>query len=164
MNAIPERLRVTLDGLREALGVPLPDLEDEHERWGIYQLALVREDTVEQLRQCVRLEPVEQIAVGIVFELLENESIDDLEDWMSGMSPWAAQLVRERAHDVEILIRCASGDVHVEVDEASHWSDWLQRRLALESRSQEVLQLLANVGRTRRVRNQARSRLEGLLR
>lgn len=45
-------------------------------------------------------------------------------------------------------------------DSLDHFSDWLQRKLSDEAGSPEVLATLAKFGRTKRIRNTAKQRLE----
>lgn len=101
-----------------------------------------------------------QIAVGVVFALLETRSIDDLAEWTRALPPWAVDLVLERARDLEVVRTfSAAGTVPTEED-VDRWSDWVERRLSLESRSEQTLVMLARAGATRRVRNRASTRLE----
>lgn len=152
-------LAAAVGALCEAVQVDPLDPENEHGRWELYRRALEVDESFDALRRCVLVEPVVQIAVGVVFALLESRSIDDLAEWTRALPPWAVDLVTSRARDLEIVRTfSAAGAVPTEED-VDRWSDWTQRRLSLESRSEPTLVRLGQVGATRRVRSQARRRL-----
>lgn len=151
-------LVAAVDALCEALHVVPLDPEDEHWRWELYRRALEADESFDALRRCVVVEPVVQIAVGVVFALLETHAIGDLDEWIAGLPPWGVGLVVEKAADFELVRTLSSAEAVVDEEDVDRWSDWVQRRLSQGSCSETVLAALARTGRTRRVRNDARAR------
>lgn len=153
-------LAAAVGALCEALQVDPLHPEDEHWRWELYRRALEVDESFDALRHCVLVEPVVQIAVGVVFALLETHSIDDLAEWTSALPPWGVDLVTDRARDLEAVRTFSAAGAVPAAEDVDRWSDWAQRRLSLESRSEQTLAMLARAGATRRVRNRASARLK----
>ncbi|WP_370935333.1 hypothetical protein [Amycolatopsis sp. cg13] len=66
------------------------------------------------------------------------------------------EFVRQRVRDWELWLETENGRV-LDVADLESASDWMQRRLADFSASRQVLALLAEHGRTKRIRNTAAS-------
>jgi hypothetical protein len=139
------------------------DLADEHVRWAIYQAAL-RHEAYDALRDVLAHEPDHVMGSGAVVAALEQVPRADRSGWVAVARGWTtADFVSRRADELRIAEdvrqdgpvadRDSSDDVGTA--EIGSWSDWLQRRAANPSTRADVLGLLAEHGRTRRVRNRA---------
>ncbi|HEY3504747.1 MAG TPA: hypothetical protein VGN37_18435 [Actinocatenispora sp.] len=87
----------------------------------------------------------------------------DLRRWAAGLAPEFSRLgghldlVHRRVHDWAVYLTVRAGRVP-DTAELACLTDWMQRRLATESTSPPVLDMLAGSGRTRKTRNLARNR------
>lgn len=136
------------------------DLGDEHVRWAVYRWAFDHDETWEDLLEATRVDPDTTLAAGVVLEMLTRVPTSAAGSWIAACPGEARALAAGRARDVEILRRCQRESGARGSAPASEWSDWLQRRVASTSPDPRVLALLAEEGRTRKVRVAARERLD----
>ncbi|MFE6286586.1 hypothetical protein [Streptomyces sp. NPDC057877] len=144
------------------------DPSDGHARWEVYRRAMDSPDEWDALLEIVGREPDPSIAMSVVLRMLER--VPEAE-----RTAWAERVPLEEKRSSALLrvrelriLEAARGAAAAErapaSDEVPEWSDWLQRRAAEESVSPEVLELLSQSGRTRRVRHVAAQRLRVLRR
>lgn len=153
---MPERSGLTR--LAQALGFS-GDLGDEHVRWALYQEAL-RQGALDLLLLAVAEDPDHVMAAGAVVGALEQVLPGERGRWASVTTGWStADFVARRAGELDVLesvSRTVGGDGSPAVEEdVGDWSDWLQRRASVPATRAEVLEVLAERGRTRRIRHTA---------
>ena len=134
-------------------------LGDEHVRWALYQEAL-RQDALDLLLLAVAEDPDHVMAAGAVVGALEQVLPGERGRWVSVTTGWStADFVARRAGELDVLesvSRTVGGDGSPAVEEdVDDWSDWLQRRASVPATRAEVLEVLAERGRTRRIRHTA---------
>lgn len=148
---------------------------DEHVRSSAYQrvvavLAAGRSrDGDRAVVATILRDPADLTAKTAVVALVDRvaTTMDDPADfrrWAAGLAPELARLadghrdvVRGRVHDWAVYLTVRAGRVP-DTAELARLTDWMQRRLATESTSPPVLDMLAGSGRTRKTRNLARNR------
>ncbi|MFF8830012.1 hypothetical protein [Streptomyces sp. NPDC015131] len=153
----PAELRDALRQLQEHLGRPLSDASDSHARWELYRAALGTETARPALLAAVTAEPDGALASGVVGEALEGLPRTQRDTWLRALAPEVRAFSEKRAQELGVLEDIRSGALAP--DDVSEligdWSDWLQLRLATESRDATVLRSLAASGRTKRIRRTA---------
>lgn len=165
-------------GLREVVEVMLPvagpksaDVDDllldEHLRYRFYLDALAQADSVAEAEfiSLVLADPDKVMAEAAVVNQVDRRAAEF--DSAASFTAWVTQILdraagfpflERRVREWEIYRRLSDGDT-VGVDVLRDSSDWLQRKLAVDATSNAVLRSLAEFGRTKRVRNVARSRV-----
>ena len=135
--------------------------ENEHERYGAYIRAKGRQDCLGPLLECLRVEPDEALATSMLAALMEVLGPVDRQGLLDIAPHDSVDFLRTRAEDLLLLEQLsAAGDVDDEVvGRLLASSDWLQRRAVEGVSAKSVLTVLAESGRTRRVRAQAAKRL-----
>lgn len=152
----------------EATGVEDVDVEagvhDEHTRYQVYLRAL--ENTTPQddgdLIARVLEDPDRVMAESVVAKHMDRVGASgwDLDAWADVVRPiLAGREFLERRLSEWLLYRDLVDAEVASQDQLHDASDWLQRRLVEGSVSRAVLEALAEVGRTKRVRNTAKSKL-----
>lgn len=142
---------------------------DEQVRYAAYRKALSRlapgddADTLALLRRDPAPEMVEAVFLSRIVAVAAVLPPADLVRWLDERRDvlGASAALRVRVDEWLVLARVLGGDP-VPVGACAAGADWLQRRLASEATSAEVLGELAGHGRTDAVRVAARERLEGL--
>lgn len=154
-----------LEGLASGFGIA-GDLADEHVRWAVYQEAL-RRGELDALQEALAEDPDHVMSSGAVVAALEQVPAAARERWVTITRTWSnAEFVARRADELRILEALGvdgpgplvAGEGSPDDGGASAvdgWSDWLQLRAANPSTRPETLGLLAEHGRTRRIRNLA---------
>ncbi|MEV0457971.1 hypothetical protein [Catellatospora methionotrophica] len=150
--------------LAECVGMPVPvGMHDGHERWPLYQQAMGSPECGEQLMATVAVDPDPVLVMAVALAML---GID-----RAGRDRWVALAPDEhgRAYATRRAAEHAILDVNGDVPELgpeliATWTDWLQRTLSEVSTVPEVLRLLAEHGRTKRIRGTAAGRGHALRR
>ena len=137
---------------------------DEHSRWGLYRNALADADQRAALLQVLRVDPNRPLVSAVVIRALELVSADERTVWLDVLPPGPQRdYAQRRAVELGLLEGLLEdADSQVEEADARAWSPWLQVRLAEAAAGREVLAVLAEVGDTKRIRDQARQRLRVL--
>jgi hypothetical protein len=147
---------------------------DEHVRWSVYQriasvAAASRERGGDRAIVAAMLrDPVEMVAKSAVVDLVDKVAVKATDP--TEFRRWSAEVlletdrfeaegnrefVRRRIRDWLCYLSVKDGQVPAELAEVSNW---MQRVLAETSTSLPVLTLLAESGRTRKIRNIAKNR------
>ncbi|MFJ1785511.1 hypothetical protein ACIOML_14520 [Streptomyces anulatus] len=149
---------------------------DEHVRSSAYQrvaLATASSRSRDRDRAIVTTilrDPDETVSKTAVVALMDGIAMKatgaaEFRQWSAGLLPETDRLraeghrafIRRRVHDW--LFRLSIEDGHVPTPaELSEVTDWMQRLLAHESTSPEILALLAGSGRRKKIRNVAKDR------
>ena len=138
------------------VGAQAIDVNDEHERWALYQAAMGLPQAWQALEEAVRLERDDAVATSVVLEMLSRSSADARERWVRALSSAEKQqFARQRADELGVLDGASAG----EQVQPANWSRWLQERLAEQATDAGVLAYLARDGDTKRVRRAAAERL-----
>lgn len=145
------RLLVSLTGAGEV------DLEDEHARLDLYRRSVQSSAAREHLLAGLRLEPVQSLAAAVVVEALPHIPPADRVAWVRILKPEVRDFPSKRIRELEILEAIADGTP--DVGDLDDWSDWLQRRVIEAAGDADILQQLADAGRTKAIRARARERL-----
>ena len=139
------------------VGVPFaPD--DEHERWRVFRAAMDARCEPDLVLAAVREEGDAAVARAVVVEALPGVPDDRMSEWADADPRPSDGFVARRVAEIRTLRELIGGHAPgaAEID---GWSDWLQRSVAEDVGNAEVLALLADTGRTKRVRATARARL-----
>lgn len=150
--------RDALAALARRCGVDLPeDLDDEHRRCALYLAAEPHTDCRQELMAAVALEPDGNVGLGVVLRMLESEDVATREEWLTVLGAGEREYAARRAREMTVLE--AHGDVPgLTAELLDSWSDWVQRRLAMVSTHSHVLEMIAEHGRTKRIRGTAAQR------
>jgi hypothetical protein len=138
------------------VGAQAIDVNDEHERWSLYQAAMGLPQAWQALEEAVRLERDDAVATSVVLQMLSRSPADGRERWVRALSSAEKRkFARRRADELGVLEAAAAG----EQVQPANWSRWLQERLAEQATDAGVLAYLARDGDTKRVRRAAAERL-----
>lgn len=150
-----------LSKLAQTLGHSVPlDLTLDSERWQIYDAALARRDLDERVLASLTSEPDEALRSAVVIRAIEYSHDEDRERWLAQLSDGKIRdFARRRLTETRLLNALDQAHGSSDLNGLREGSDWLQRRAAELCRSTPVLELLAEHGRTRRVRRKAATRL-----
>ena len=141
-------------------------LADEHLRYDLYLAALeatAPEDEV-RLIDVVLREPdatMRDAALGATVDRRASTlALEEFASWFEERSPQlrTSTFARQRGDEWILYGRIAAG-LDVAPKDYLNSSDWLQRKLSAETTSEQVLEVLAEHGRTKRIRGRARERL-----
>lgn len=136
------------------------DAEDEHERWAVFRAAIDGGCSPSEILAAVTVEPdVVGVATSVILEMLERVPPGEMAAWTQVIPDGDARDLLERRAAEVVVLRQVLTEPGRGVQDVSTWSDWLQRRVAVECTDQAVLQVLTTSGRTKRVRGQAGERL-----
>jgi hypothetical protein len=164
-------LRQDIELLRSATSVDVADhdllLSDEHERYRFYlaALSLAPSAREHELIAAVLRDPDKLMAESAVAAYVDRKasllaSPDAFAAWTAEWSGLARpfEFLTRRMREWELFKRVQHGDADgtASLPDAS---DWLQLKVAQEASSREALTRLAGAGRTKRIRNTARSRV-----
>ncbi|TCC10717.1 hypothetical protein [Kribbella soli] len=147
------RLLVSLTGAGEV------DLEDEHARLDLYRRSVQLSAAREHLLAGLKLEPVQSLAAAVVVEAFPCIPPADRVAWVRNLKPEVRDFPSKRIRELEILEGIADGNPNVSNLDVDDWSDWLQRRVIEAADDADILQQLADAGRTKAIRARARERL-----
>jgi hypothetical protein len=130
---------------------------DGHDRWSLYRAAMDIPAALPLLFEAVSLEPDGPLASAVVGAVLERVPGDERERWVRILPPAVRGFSERRARDLGVLESFEQGAVSAEVvdDLIDGWSDWLQRRAVRVTADQDVLRVVSQKGRTKRIRRAA---------
>lgn len=129
-----------------------PDLTTDHGRWQLYEASY---GSLDLLHVALAHEQDAALRTSVVLRVLEL--VEDHTRWLE-LAP-GDEYAPRRSREVGVLRRAA--DLPAEEVDLPAWSDWLQLRLA-EVPARGLLRVLAEQGRTRRIRRVAAGTLAGL--
>ncbi|MDV5148443.1 hypothetical protein R1T08_30840 [Streptomyces sp. SBC-4] len=154
---MPLALRHAVRRLAGLVGWDVPDVTDGHARWELYRAALASDTARPGLLAAVAVEPDGAVASAAVGEALERVPRADRDAWVQALAPSVRAFSERRAHELGVLEDLRSGSmVRAPAPElVDGWSDWLQLRIAAEVSDSSVLRVLAESGRTKRIRRAA---------
>jgi len=144
---------------------------DEHRRYALYSEALmaVAPDRERQLLASVVEDPDKAMRESVIVKHIDRlaarrVSLADFAGWYQPLRDLldAASSARLRGDEWLIAKRLDEAGGNTANEDINAWSDWLQRKLSAEASSRAVLALLAESGRTRRIRSAAQRRLQSL--
>jgi hypothetical protein len=145
-------------------------VDDEHKRYLLYVdvLTSMPPESEVDLIEIVRSDPDRTMSQAAIVEYLDRtagrlESASQYTDWLTQHKPQfqALEFVNRRANEWGLL-KDLDENAPVDVKELYEASDWLQRKVATETRSKLALEALLQTGRTRRIRAAAAHRLSQL--
>ncbi|MCX4983548.1 hypothetical protein [Streptomyces sp. NBC_00572] len=153
---VSPELREALRGLEDRLGTTVTDVTDGHARWELYRAALASDAARPGLLAAVVAESDGALASGVVGDALERVPRADRNVWVEALSPSVRAFSERRARELGVLEDLRSGAAPApDAGSVADWSDWLQLRIAAEVSDGAVLRLLAESGRTKRIRRTA---------
>ncbi|MEU9063186.1 hypothetical protein AB0D13_31045 [Streptomyces sp. NPDC048430] len=164
-NGLPARLSA-LDAAVNGGTTPPGEAswEDGHARWELYRRAAEQPAAHALLLDAVRAETDGPLASAVVVLMLEKTPVAAHGSWTAALDPEVRDFAERRSGELAVL---ESLDRSVPVHDAEGvgaWSDWLQLRVA-QSRAESrlpLLDLLAEHGRTKRIRRTAAESAAGL--
>ena len=136
------------------------NLGDEHARWEIYLKAMNSRAARELLLRAIDAESDANLATSVVLRMIEELGEAERADWVNSLRGDKREYAHRRALELSTLERISSGKIDsVEVaQKIDGWTDWLQLRIADSATSAGILDIVGDVGRTRRIRNAAKGR------
>lgn len=154
---VSPELRDAVRRLEALTGRTVADVADGHARWELYRAALASDAARPGLPAAVMAEADAVLASGVVGEALARVPRADRETWVRSLAPSVRAFSERRACELGTLEDLRSGaEVQALGPElVDGWSDWLQLRIAAEVSDVSVLRLLADSGRTKRIRRTA---------
>ncbi|MEU7743216.1 hypothetical protein [Nonomuraea sp. NPDC049158] len=156
-EGISEELRGKLIELARLQDREAGDLTDEHERWALYRVAIEDGIGVTELFELLSLEPDSALASSVVVHMVERSAPEERRLWVARLPAEVQGYAQGRVAELETLdMLCSGGFPHDQVaDSLEGWSNWLQLRVTVFVEDTAVLRILAEQGRTKRVRRQA---------
>jgi hypothetical protein len=165
-KAESQRLAVDLAEILNALARldrdSVTDPEGEHERWALYLRAMDHEDRVGLLFDAVGLESDPSVALSLVLRMFEKLPAAMRETWADQISSEKKrEFARARIGELDVLRSAEEGLLPLNQAEGAYqeWTDWLQLKLADAAADNSILELLADRGRTKRIRRIASDRI-----
>lgn len=138
-------------------------LADEHARLALYRAAIANSET-ERWLPVLLADPDVTMTNAVLVEVIDRRgasmSAVEFERWAAGLLTGSRARPFVQSRVGEWLIYNRLGSDESAVSDLLKASDWLQRKVADESTSREVLVALADGGRTKRVRSSAGQRLQ----
>ncbi|MGH3693493.1 MAG: hypothetical protein ACRDRX_05765 [Pseudonocardiaceae bacterium] len=141
-------------------------MDDEHARYEVYvnALSLVSSSGERELISVILRDPDHVMSEAALVNHIDRQasvlnSCSSYDGWVSRIVDLISRhgFLVSRIKEWRIFKEVIDGGIG-NVDELCDASDWLQRKVAHEATSRAVLETLARVGRTKRVRNIASSR------
>ncbi|MFI6500183.1 hypothetical protein [Nonomuraea typhae] len=160
---ISEELRIKLHELARVQEAQPGDLDDEHERWALYLVAIREGLGIAQLFDVLPLEPDLAMASSAVVNLVERSAPEERRVWLSRIPQEARDHPEKRVAELETVDAVLRGELRADhvAGDLDSWSDWLQLRITGRVEDPAVLRILAERGRTKRIRRQAEEALTG---
>ena len=159
---MPSQFEQALELLAERMAES-GELESGHVRWAIYCRAMDCPEEWPNLLTVVQLEPDPAISSSVVIQMLDRVPLEQREDYVKALPPGKSrELAATRAREIRILNLLSEGrSDHLPAGDlrVDSWTNWLQLRAASSVNDFHVLDSLSRVGRTRRVRSTATTRL-----
>lgn len=158
MRDEPGRAFRALDLLASHLGAERPreGWRDEHDRADLYRRSFDVIGARGLLLEAAVEEPVPSMQSWIGVQMIERVPTADFAHWLRlADDPYAARRAREVARLRDLVASAPFDSSEIEA-----WSDWLQRRAAVEAHRHDVLEALALHGRSKKVRAIAQESLE----
>ncbi|MFE2016845.1 hypothetical protein ACFW9O_02195 [Streptomyces sp. NPDC059499] len=130
---------------------------DGHARWDLYRSAAGQPEAAELLLAAVRAETDLPLASSAVVMMLEKVPADERRRWVDALRPEVRGYAERRSNELAVLDSLARGERSFGADDVEAWSDWLQLRAAQAGTDGDghVLDVLAEHGRTKRIRRHA---------
>ncbi|MEV4561397.1 hypothetical protein AB0K51_31040 [Kitasatospora sp. NPDC049285] len=147
--------------LAAAVSEPAGDAADEHRRWELYQRGADLSSARPALARAIAAEPVPSLASAVVVMLLPDADPEERLRLVALLPSSVRRFALDRARELAVLdtLHRPDGPPGFTADEVVTWSDWLQRRAAEASADPRLLTLLADQGRTKRIRSLAAATL-----
>lgn len=139
-------------------------VHDEHLRHAVYLRALADATPPDDLPVITRVleDPDQAMAAAAVVRHLDRmgESHPDFDTWAEAVLPvlGGREFPTRRVAEWRLYRELVAGG-EPDRDRLHEASDWLQRKVADDLTGSAVLEVLAEVGRTKRVRNTAKSKI-----
>lgn len=146
-------------------------VQDEHARYQLYLEALALSSPMEEreLIATILRDPDSVMAqAAIVAHVDRRASFPSSRQSFSAWAEQIADLVCQHSFLLRrikewVLFKAIQAGETDGIESLGDASDWLQRKLSEEATSRAVLEKLAKVGRTKRVRNVARSKARSIM-
>lgn len=140
------------------------DLQTDRGRWELYQTAMRLAGAVLLLKAAVQDEPDKALATAVVLAMLERTPVDRHSEWLTLAPPEQRAYCEQRSWEIDLLRRAEDGSLGAEEVRSGNgdWSDWLQMRLTDASDDPDVVNVLVESGRTKRIRHTAGERAKRL--
>ncbi|MEU0301908.1 hypothetical protein ABZ252_20930 [Streptomyces sp. NPDC006175] len=138
--------------------------EDGHARWELYRRAAEQPAAHALLLDAVRAETDGPLASAVVVLMLEKTPVAAHSSWTAALDPEVRDFAERRSRELAVLESLDRSAPDCDREAVGAWSDWLQLRVA-GSRAEShrpVLELLAEHGRTKRIRRTAAGSLAGI--
>ncbi|WP_157756648.1 hypothetical protein [Plantactinospora sp. KBS50] len=150
----------TVERLARLVGVATGDMSDEHARWAIYLKGMELPAARELLLRAVDAESDDNLAASVVLRMIERIGEAERAEWVNSLRGDKRTYAHRRALELTILERILSGTLESAevVQQIDGWTDWLQLRIAESATSPEVLEIVGEAGRNRRIRKTAKDR------
>jgi hypothetical protein len=145
---------------------------DEHARYQFYieALSVVTPENERQLIEALLRDPDRAMKTAAIVDQVDRKgaslpTAEQFATWEGTFHDLVDEypFVVRRIEEWQLFKQISEDDVS-KLSALPDASDWLQRKVAEESSSQPTLELLAEAGRTKRVRNMANQRLAHLKR
>lgn len=160
-------LSAIVDSLAALEGGSTLDPSDGHERWALYRRASSLKDRTGLLFDAVRFEPDPEIALSLVLLMFDKLLAAEREAWAEQITTAKQRdFAWKRIRELDILHSAEKGELSLDraADTHGEWSDWLQLRVADSAADGRILEILSNLGRTKRIRRIADNRIRSLKR
>lgn len=134
-------------------------LVDEHVRWLLYRESLGHIERRATIMGALAGEPDRPLASAVVFQALAVVDPEERQQWVQLLTPGAeSRPAEQRARELDLIETLLAPDADPRDAKPADWSQWMQLRLAEGSESAGVLDLLAESGTTKRIRQRATTR------
>ncbi|MET7366723.1 hypothetical protein ABZS61_12970 [Streptomyces sp. NPDC005566] len=130
---------------------------DGHARWELYCRAAGQPEAAELLLAAVRAETDLPLSSSVVVMMLEKVPAEGRRRWVDALRPENRGFAERRSDELAVLDSLDREDRSFDAGDVEAWSDWLQLRAAQGETGGDghVLDLLAEHGRTKRIRRHA---------
>lgn len=164
LEPLDEDFAELLARIAVAVGLPVVDWRDEHDRLALYAAAVQAPENASPLKSVVAREPVEGVATALLFAALDMyPDPADRDEWVAALPPDRRAFAAQRVRELRVLEAVLDGDA-VSDEDVTGWPAWLQRRAVDCSTSRPLLERLAATGRSKKIRNIAADALRNRVR